>query len=100
MSHRPRSTFPFLAPIGLLLLAALGAALGAAPGAAQNDCAGGVINDDGTFENGLSALPSAPSAEYVMRVTPPPGFQRLDKKRMNALASSLQNGWKRRRIYG
>jgi hypothetical protein len=46
---------------------------------AQDTCAGGIIVDDGTFENGLSAASSAPSAEYVMRVTPPAGLQRLDR---------------------
>jgi hypothetical protein len=60
---------------GLILLILVSAV----PAFAQSDCAGGIVTDDGTFENGLGALSSAPSSEYVMRVTPPPGLQRLER---------------------
>ena len=49
------------------------------PVRAQDDCAGGSVLDDGTFENGYGAKPSSGWSEYVMRFTPPAGTRRLER---------------------
>ncbi len=48
---------------------------------AQEDCADGLVYDDGTFENGYGAsLEQGDTAsEYVMRIDPPPNARGLEK---------------------
>ena len=65
---------------GVILLAALMTV----PGLAQStptldDCSGGSVLDDGTFENGYGAKPSSGWSEYVMRFNPPPGTRKLKR---------------------
>jgi hypothetical protein len=64
-----------LAALGWLVLAL--AMTG--PVRSQDDCAGGSVYDDGTFENGYGAKPSSGWSEYVMRFTPPAGTRRLER---------------------
>jgi hypothetical protein len=45
----------------------------------QDDCAGGSVLDDGSFENGYGAKPSSGWSEYVMRFNPPPGTRKLER---------------------
>lgn len=45
----------------------------------QGECADGVVYDDGDFENGYGAKPSAGSAEYVMLFDPPSGARQLEE---------------------
>jgi hypothetical protein len=64
-------------PAGAVLLALAMAAPAAAQ--SQDDCSGGSVYDDGTFENGYGAKPSSAWSEYVMRFNPPPGARKLEK---------------------
>ena len=45
----------------------------------QDDCSGGSVYDDGTFENGYGAKSSVSWSEYVMRFDPPPGARGLER---------------------
>src|SRR6185436_18482004 len=63
-----------LAVAGLILLAAM-----TVPAWPQDDCAGGSVYDDGTFENGYGAKPSSGWSEYVMRFNPPAGTRKLER---------------------
>ena len=63
--------------VGWLVLALALAMAG--PARTQDDCAGGSVYDDGTFENGYGAKPSVGWSEYVMRFDPPPGSRRLER---------------------
>ena len=45
----------------------------------QDDCGGGSVYDDGSFENGYGAKPSVGWSEYVMRFDPPKGARRLER---------------------
>ncbi len=62
-----------------MAILAIGLLLPAVALAGQSDCADGIVRDDGTFE--LAFLPSASvsSWETTMRVSPPPGLQRLQE---------------------
>lgn len=64
----------------LLVIWTLSAAI-ALPGAllGQEDCADGVVYDDGEFENGYGAKPEAGWSEYVMRFDPPAGARALER---------------------
>lgn len=61
-----------------IAMAAIALAM-AAPSRAQDNCAGGSVYDDGSFENGYGAKPSVGWSEYVMRFDPPPGARRLER---------------------
>jgi hypothetical protein len=65
------------AAAGLVLLAMAMAV--PARSQSQDDCSGGSVYDDGTFENGYGAKPSSGWSEYVMRFNPPPGTRKLDR---------------------
>jgi hypothetical protein len=60
-------------PIFVLALAST------APAWSQDDCGGGSVYDDGSFENGYGAKPSVAWSEYVMRFDPPRGARRLER---------------------
>jgi hypothetical protein len=45
----------------------------------SDDCSGGSVYDDGTFENGYGARPSSGWSEYVMRFNPPAGTRKLER---------------------
>jgi hypothetical protein len=49
------------------------------PARSQDDCGGGTVYDDGSFENGYGAKPSVAWSEYVMRFDPPHGARRLER---------------------
>src|SRR3990172_4499020 len=74
-AERGRSGVKRLAVLGGLVLA-LGMT-GAVR--SQDDCAGGSVYDDGTFENGYGAQPTSGWSEYVMRFDPPPGARKLER---------------------
>ena len=66
-----------LAAAGLVLLAMAMAV--PARSQSEDDCSGGSVYDDGTFENGYGAKPSSGWSEYVMRFNPPPGTRKLER---------------------
>jgi hypothetical protein len=49
------------------------------PAWAQDDCDGGSVYDDGSYENGYGAKETEPWSEYVMRFDPPAGARRLER---------------------
>ena len=66
-----------MAAAGLVLLAM--AMTVPARSQSRDDCSGGSVYDDGTFENGYGAKPSSGWSEYVMRFNPPPGTRKLER---------------------
>jgi hypothetical protein len=62
-----------------LVAAGILSILAAASAGAQDNCAEGVVYDDGSFENGYGAKPTAGWSEYVMRFDPPHGAHRLQR---------------------